>query len=354
MKKIQVIDLSILQIFDRLCIFLSLGYILFFFLGDIEGTLAPFFSVGLIAISIYLAKVRNKVLYSAVGYALFSLLMIDIVVGNFDDITFKPSFIFIPFIIFLTVMIIEWNSNFLSGFLYGYWAVFIYEVVKNFGDVPILGFLEAAYSPEQFYYLITQHFGVIMLIGIIFTLIGKNQSFDFNGYWIEKVDYTFFLMSSGYFVMWVLSGFVMKYLFVLLVYGVLTHFNLQAKATGKSTTSAFTYGAATFLLAYAICQLFQVESIIPPIIVAIIVSLIVLKLKISTSGVTFLLGVYWVLIFYQMWKAAPSSWGEGLLMIFHLNSIQQLSQYVNFIGIALALFVFGNFMIQRQKKTAKK
>ena len=141
MKKIQVIDLSILQIFDRLCIFLSLGYILFFFLGDIEGTLAPFFSIGLIAISIYLAKVRNKVLYSAVGYALFSLLMIDIVVGNFDDITFKPSFIFIPFIIFLTVMIIEWNSNFLSGFLYGYWAVFIYEVVKNFGDVPILGFL---------------------------------------------------------------------------------------------------------------------------------------------------------------------------------------------------------------------
>ena len=185
-------------------------------------------------------------------------------------------------------------------------------------------------------------------------MIGKNQSFDFNGYWIEKVDYTFFPHELRLFRHVGIIWFCHEIFIRASCLWCIDSLQSAGKGNGKKHYFRFYIWRCDFFA--RLCYM----PIIPSgkhysadyrcnhrFFISFKVENFHKRSHLPPWGI---LGV----IFYQMWKAAPSSWGEGLLMIFHLNSIQQLSQYVNFIGIALALFVFGNFMIQRQKKTAKK
>lgn len=236
---LRIVDQGLLCRIDLISVYLCIAYSILnkIFLHQTSSQLTLF----MVAISFlsYMAKRREKVAYAAAAHAMVSV-AVAYWLHHRLDLSYHSLYILIPLVVFMAVLLLEWQTSWITGLFIGHWVLIMYLSYKVGG---LVGF-------EQFDGILS-NMPLLLLAGLLVLLFSRMTNYAYNGEWVEKLDFALILLGIGYaWSVWNQPG---QPIMLAVLYMGFTVFTAYAKQESNKWTAPVAYA----LFALVVCLKLQ-------------------------------------------------------------------------------------------------
>lgn len=318
LRKLQFIDRKAIQSIDRLFVFFSLGYLLLYFQNGSTINIGTTLFIVAIHVFNYLAKVQSNVLYAGFGY---SFVTFGLLYHFYPNVADMKLLFFIPFILFFVVILREFSSNLLTGFLMGYWGLLLYFTFTS-GAPGLRAFLFHYGN----YHAILEHVLFLVLTALILFLCSKVYPYQRTTKTIKVAQLLVWIGIPFVLIVWNGAN-PAEELKTAGIYIVLAIIMYRSLILDKTSLASIAYAIVTFIVCTFIRQHFAIENFYFILLATLLVLLLVNYFKIN---VRFLIGfvfTYWLIQLIVLYQGLEKGVVPTLEVIFSKDGITAAIKY---------------------------
>lgn len=312
LASLRILDQGMLCRLDLISVYLGIAYsIVNKIILHQTSTTSTLFMVA-IGLLTYLAKRREKVVYAAAAYALLSIVVASWLHHRLDFV-YHSYYVLIPIAMFVVVMLMEWQTSWITGMLLGLWGLL---AVLSYGE-------RGLYGIEQFDTIRSQ-MPLLLLGGLLVYLISRSTIYAYSGERVDKLDFILILLAIGYgWSVWTQPG---EPVLLAVLYTAFAVFTAYAKAGSSRWTAPTAYALFALIVCLKLKQAFAMDSLYLIILMPMAMFGLSLVFSFRTYLITGVALGYWLAVLFLNIRADATGIPEQIRHLFSYDtSMEALS-----------------------------